>query len=65
MDSQTKVNRKFKKIEATDIETNTVAVYPSFTLAAEALGVPQSSLSGYFANKRTNPYKNKYKLKLI
>lgn len=49
--STPKVNRKFKKIEVTDIETNEVNIYSSFTLAAEALGVPQSSLSGYFAKK--------------
>lgn len=64
-DSQTKANRKVKKIEVTDVETKEVTIYPSFTLAAEALCVPPSSLSGYFAKKRTNLYKNRYNLKLV
>ena len=64
-DTQVKVNRKRVNIEVTDISTNEVKVYPSLTLAAEALDVPRSSLSGYFAKKRTNPYKNKYNLKLV
>jgi len=64
-DTQFKVNRKSNKIEVTDIDTNEVTIYPSFTLAAEALDVPRASLSGYFAKKRTNPYKNKYNLKLV
>ena len=64
-DTQVKVNRKSYNIEVTDIYTNEVKLYPSLTLAAEALDVPRASLSGYFANKRTNPYKNKYKLKLV
>ena len=64
-DTQVKVNRKSVKIEVTDIDTNEVKIYPSLSLAAEALNVPRSSLSGYFAKKRTNPYKNKYNLKLV
>jgi hypothetical protein len=64
-DTQVKVNRKRVNIEVTNISTNEVKVYPSLTLAAEALDVPRSSLSGYFAKKRTNPYKNKYNLKLV
>jgi len=64
-DSQVKVNRKSNSIEVTDIYTNEVKLYPSLTLAAETMGVPRSSLSGYFANKRTNPYKNKYNIKLV
>lgn len=64
-DTQVKVNRKRSNIKVTDISTNEVKIYPSLTLAAEALDVPQSSLSGYFAKKRTNPYKNKYNLKLV
>lgn len=62
---QIKVKRKFKNIEVTDIHTNEVTIYPSLTLAAKALDVTQGSLSGYFANKRTKPYKNKYILKLV
>jgi chemotaxis methyl-accepting protein methylase len=64
-DTQVKVNRKRVNIEVTDISTNEVKTYPSLTLAAEALDVPRSSLSGYFAKKRTNTYKNKYNLKLV
>lgn len=64
-DTQVKVNRKYLKVEVTDIYTNEVKTYPSLTLAAEALGVPRASLSGYFCKKRTNPYKNKYNLKLV
>lgn len=65
MDTQVKVNRKSVSIEVTDIYTKEVKIYPSLTLAAEALDVARSSLSGYFAKKRTKPYKNKYNLKLV
>lgn len=64
-DAQVKVNRKSLKIEVTNIYTNEVKIYPSLTLAAEALDVPRASLSGYFSKKRTNPHKNKYNLKLV
>lgn len=64
-DYHCKVKRSSKKIEVTDIETNVVTTYPSYTLAAEALGVRQSSLSTYFAGKRTAPFKKKYNLKLV
>ena len=64
-DTQVKVNRKYLKVEVTDIYTNEVKTYPSLTLAAEALVVPRASLSGYFCKKRSNPYKNKYNLKLV
>lgn len=59
------VNRKTKNIEVKNIDTNEVTIYPSFTLAGKALGVAPSSLSGYFLKKRTNPFKNKYILKLV
>lgn len=65
MDTQVKVNRKSVSIEVTDIYTKEVKIYPSLTLAAEALDVARSCLSGYFAKKRTKPYKNKYNLKLV
>ena len=65
VDSHVKVNSKSIKIEVTDIDTNEVTIYPSFTLAAEALGVPRASISRYLGKKRTNPYKNKYYLKLV
>lgn len=60
-----KVHRKTKSIEVTNIHTNEVTIYSSFTLAGEALGVAPSSLSGYFAKNRTNPFKNQYILKLV
>ena len=56
---------KRKNIEVTNLNTNEVKVYPSFISAAKALGVAQSSLSGYFINKRTKPFKNIYVLKLV
>jgi group I intron endonuclease len=68
-DYQCKVKRSSKKIEVTNIETNVVTIYSSYTLAAEALGVRQSSLSTYFCasgkRKSTNPFKKKYILKLV
>lgn len=64
-DAKVKVNKKSLKIEVTDIDTNEVTIYPSFSLAAEALGVNRSSISGYFAKKRTKPYKNKYYFKFV
>ena len=63
--TQKKVNRKRKNIEVTNIDTNEVIVYASFTLAAQALDIPRSSLSGYFAKKRSNPFRNKYIFKLV
>jgi len=59
------VNRGTKKLEITDLETKEIKVYPSFTLAAKALDVAPSSLSGYFANNRTNPFRKRYILKLL
>lgn len=35
------------------------------SLAGKALGVRIESLSRYFANKQTKPFKNKYILKLV
>lgn len=64
-DSHVKVNRKYLQLKVTDIDTNEVIIYPSLTLAAEALGVNRASISGYLAKKRTNAYKNKYYFKLV
>jgi hypothetical protein len=63
--SQNIVHRRTKNIEVTDIDTNKVTIYSSFTLAGKALGVAPSSLSGYFAKNRTNVFKKKYNLKLV
>lgn len=60
-----KINLSSKNIEVTDIETNVVTIYPSYTKAALALGVRQASLSQYFARNRVKPFKNKYILKSV
>jgi predicted transcriptional regulator len=68
---ENKITRGTKGIEVTDLETNEVTIYPSFTLAAEALNISPSSISGYFAKQRVNPslfYKKKkgwYIFKLV
>lgn len=62
---ENKIPRGTKGIEVTDLETNEVTIYPSFTLAAEALNIPTSSISGYFAKQRVNPFKKRYIFKLV
>ena len=64
-DSPVKVNRKYLQLKVTDVDTNEVTIYPSLTLAAEALGVNRASISVYLAKKRTNAFKNKYYFKLV
>jgi hypothetical protein len=64
-DPQDIVNRNTRKLEVTDIDTNEVTIYPSLTLAGEALGIRQSSISKYLAEKRSNPFRKKYIFKLI
>lgn len=64
-DSQNEIHRKTKKIEVSDVDTNEVTTYSSFTLAGKALGVAPSSLSGYFAKNRTNLFRKKYILRLV
>ncbi len=60
-------NKNSKKIKVIDLvlRTNVETIYPSFTLAAQALGVKPSSLSGYFLKKRINPFKKRYTLSLV
>ncbi|OTA72098.1 hypothetical protein M434DRAFT_88603, partial [Hypoxylon sp. CO27-5] len=65
LDVSSKIKKNTKKIEVTDITTNEVNIYSSFTLAAKALGVTQSTLSLYFFRKRTTPLKKRYILKLV
>ena len=60
-----KVTRGTKGVEVTDLETNKVTIYPSFTLAAEALNITPSSISGYFAKQRVNPFRKRYVFKLV
>lgn len=62
---QNQVNKTRKKIEVIDIETNEVTTYSSISLAGEALGVSQASISLYISRKRSNPYKKKYIFKLV
>ena len=62
---ENKVTRSTKGIEVTDLETNEVTIYSSFTLAAEALNISQSSISGYFAKQRVNPFRKRYIFKLV
>ncbi len=62
---ENKVTRSTKGIEVIDLETNEVTIYPSFTLAAEALNISPSSISGYFAKQRVNPFRKRYLFKLV
>ena len=64
-DSHVKVNRLYLQLEVTVVDTNEVIIYPSLTLAAEALGINRASISVYLAKKRTNAYKNKYYFKSV
>nr|AMX22294.1 GIY-YIG endonuclease [Cryphonectria parasitica] len=54
-----------KAIEVINVDTNEVTRYSSVSSAAEALNIPQSSISTYFNRKRTTPYRNKYLFKFI
>lgn len=58
-------NKTTKKIEVTDLETNEVVTYPSFSLAGKVLGISQGSLSLYIAKKRTSPFRKKFIFKLV
>lgn len=45
--------------------TNVTSTYSSFTSAGKALGVKQSSISVYLKRNTSNPFKGRYKIKLI
>jgi predicted transcriptional regulator len=62
---ENEITRGTKRIEVTDLETNEVTIYSSFTLAAKHLNIPQSSISGYFAKQRVNPFRKRYIFKLV
>lgn len=64
-DYQNIVHRKTKSIKVTNIDTNEVTIYSSFTLAGKALDIAPSSLSKYFSKNRTNPFRKKYILELV
>ena len=61
----TKATRKTKELEVTDLETNKVTIYPSFTLAAKDLNISTSSISVYLAKQRTSPFRKRYIFKLV
>lgn len=52
-------------IEVTDLENNTTNVYPSITLAGQAIGVSKASISQYIRGKQATLYKGRYILKQI
>lgn len=54
-----------KSIEVTDLESNTTNIYPSITLAGQAIGVSKASVSQYLKSKQTTLYKGRYTLKDI
>ena len=60
-----KVSKSAVPIEVVNVETNETTVYPSITLAGEALGINQRSISSYFSQNQTLPYKNKYIFKKV
>ena len=59
------VKQNCKTIEVTNIQTNEVINYSSISLAGEALGIPQSSISVYLSRKRTTPFRGIYLFKLV
>lgn len=59
------INPNAKKIQVTDIDTNEVTVFSSFTLAGKALGISPASISVYLGKNRTNPFRKKYIFKLV
>ena len=60
-----KVEKTFKKVEVTNVETKEVTIYPSIGAAARALGYRQASISLYIKENRTNPFKGTHLLKLV
>jgi uncharacterized protein YjdB len=60
-----KVQKTSKMVEATNVETKEVTIYPSIGAAAKALGYRQPSISLYLKENRTNPFKGVYLFKLV
>ena len=54
-----------KKLEVTNLESNTTTIYPSIGSAARDLSCYQASISSYLKSNRDKPFKGKYKFKLI
>lgn len=59
------VQKTYKKIEVTNLETKNITIYPSIGTATRALGYRQASLSLYLKEKRSKPFKGKYLFKLV
>ncbi len=60
-----KVQKSFKKVEVTNVDTKEVTIYPSIGTAARALGYRQASISLYLKENRTNPFKGTHLFKLV
>lgn len=52
--------RPSQKLEVLDLLTNQKTVYDSMGAAALALNIRVSSISTYFADNRTTPFKKRY-----
>jgi len=60
-----RISKSAQAIQVTNVETNEVTIYPSRTLAGEALGIGKKIISNYFSQKQTTPYKKKFFFKKI
>ena len=59
------VKQNSKTIEVFNVQTNEAIHYSSISSAAEALDIPQSSISVYLIRKRTTPFRGIYLFKLV
>ena len=59
------VKQNSKTIEVFNVQTNEAIHYSSISSAAEALDIPQSSISVYLIRKRTTPFRGIYIFKLV
>lgn len=60
-----KIQKTNKSVEVTNVVTKEVTIYPSFGAAAKAIGCRQTSISQYFINKSTHPYRKLYIFRLV
>ena len=60
-----KVQKTFKKVEVTKVDTKEVTIDPSIGAATRTLGYRQASISLYLKENRTNPFKGTYLFKLV
>lgn len=63
--ARNKISKTAICIEVVNVQTNETTVYSSITLAGEALGISQRSISSYFSQNQTSLYKNKYIFKKV